>query len=1673
MDEKIDKANIYSQDMILERQSISNKIYNYFYTMLKEKKEISLLEIYILYILETIQLISYGLSEPHITTWKEKSSTLKNISDIISISRITTLMKYIKFDIYIIIFFIIVVIIFCFFIFLILNILFFKESKFFVYSVSIIRNFIYPLSIFLFIPLTELLLLPLKCNIENKVDIVKSGIECWNNIHYLYSILGIIFSILFFSCMLFLTYFFFYPFNYRASTIRINSTNDSIFLFFKFIFVLRFILVKNEYLSIAILFILTLYIMKQEFFDHSFNNNKIEIFINIKYFLAFWTYFILIFAKFFDDTKINGLIYILISGFPFIIIFCISLVNKYKYHIDYTLENNGNLNEYLKKTKSLLKLITSFIEGSKVIRFGVESENQKEDTILKGIIKIHTLKCLKEECPLTKFIQKLGNYNAQKQCLINYMNIYFTQGIKKFPFSNELKLYNIYFNYSNRINLNSVKTNISLLQNTPNTIRLKFIIYKLSKDIKNMKSENVNGDSSYYEQENEILNQKYRRLKYLIENCNKLYGEFWGIFATNVTNNLNTFKLYNLGQKLNNYLEEINYLWDNELKMKKVNSENEMIIQLYSRFLREILWNKKKSEEISNKLNNLNHNHDLKKIEKSKKEGGIGLESELEKPDYIIYSASNEKGESFISQCSSSISNLLGYIKNEIIGKRIEILMPELFKAKYADMLSQKIKDILGKQKTEGNSERENNKNSSLMVFKNKMGYLIPFNVKNTISEDTDFSNNFIIKTYLEAKDSKSVYAYYILTKSDFTICNMSSSVINLGLSNDILNKYVINIDFLIRDKNLQAIDFINKVNEYQEELKEVIWIYPFLIYPKEKMNNELNEEDLPELIISSPKKKVLIQLSVMKFGASDILGYLFKIIDINTKKKNSTFELEKFIPTGNKEILFDLLNLNYIRTEIVSKKSGNKNLRNNEETLVENSQQKNKLNKEKITNTKFEDEIIESSEDDNKNPEIELTKEKIMEMQTRNSQEIENFINKLPYYGEDVFLEKHRPNKEKFAVGKGHEALIKISIGKFITRIEQKINSNNPELTKKYKVTNATPSPNKDFKNREFSSDTSNFLANIFKTNIIFYIKVTSLIFFLIFLLILVFEFIFTFTNVNKIKDSISKMRNAYKLLEDIGFIKYCTTEIVLCATFGQPYIILVGYNMTLKDDIIWLQDELGVLSEDFRNVLDQFSISLLTGYSKEYQELISNDTQVLIYTLINGKEETQNLSFTSAINRIPSTIFHVSTISESDTNILNLNERNLYELMVNLLNGYYIYVKKLSLILAQGALDSAKNSIVGNITFYLSFVFAIIFLIIIWYLLFYLMIERQRPINLFLTIKKQIFEDLKNSSESFSNKLLNKLIGNEDNEEENQKDYNANIKDSDINIVKFKAFSDYKTKGKSNKEQLHDYIKLIIFFIFIQVYIIFKFFYSRNNIENVKKFLDVFNITYYSFVDIIINIDLSKQFIYNRTMPIFYYKNNERGIDKESAFYTTFYNITNSFEEMIIKTSNTNSFLKNSYRETFTTFLYHNFSNEVFIDTEYMPNLKLLGLLSSGFIPVVNNIFEKLRFVWIECYDNKANTINDLRWCDIDYLVLYIVKPWYKEIIEIMHNEANKFLNDSKVVQISLFIIVIVVFILSYFILWKSYEERLTLMLYRSFDLIKLIPEEIKYIIVSKLNE
>jgi hypothetical protein len=56
---------------------------------------------------------------------------------------------------------------------------------------------------------------------------------------------------------------------------------------------------------------------------------------------------------------------------------------------------------------------------------------------------------------------------------------------------------------------------------------------------------------------------------------------------------------------------------------------------------------------------------------------------------------------------------------------------------------------------------------------------------------------------------------------------------------------------------------------------------------------------------------------------------------------------------------------------------------------------------------------------------------------------------------------------------------------------------------------------------------------------------------------------------------------------------------------------------------------------------------------------------------------------------------------------------------------------------------------------------------------------------------------------------------------------------------------------------------------------------------------------------------------------------------------------------------------------------------------------------------------------------------------------------------------------------VNVSIFIVLIVSIIVIYFLIWKSFEDNLRELLKTSVDLINLIPESIKYIIVQRINE
>ena len=803
-------------------------------------------------------------------------------------------------------------------------------------------------------------------------------------------------------------------------------------------------------------------------------------------------------------------------------------------------------------------------------------------------------------------------------------------------------------------------------------------------------------------------------------------------------------------------------------------------------------------------------------------------------------------------------------------------------------------------------------------------------------------------------------------------------------------------------------------------------------------------------------------------------------------------------IPSYKNEIIFDLLNSNYIRTVVVKEKSGLRNLREKEENesndITITNNEKIRRKKKKRDNI----DINEISSDEERKVKIMLTKEKILELQARDSNGIKSFINLLPFYGNEISLIKHTPNKEKYPAGKAQEPLIKIDVSHYMKRIEARIRENpaffrnikNKEKEEKLNLTrennslktsfissvvNQTDNTNNNKGIEEINRgfvvvDNSFSLINIFNIRSITIVKFVDFFIYAFTISITIIEFVLAYIFLKDNKNRFYYLSNSYKLLNDVSYVKYYITEGIII-NYISDYTIS---RFEGKDEIIsYIKSELAIYREDISNCLNTYTAANIK-FSDEYKDYTSN-TKITIRTLSNGVQKDEEQPFFSAMNKLTTSIFYISTSSGSE--IINLNNTYSYELMVNLLNGYYISFEKLILILLNDFKIKAQNSGIKNIViFSISLFFACIYLIIFWKMMSSLDNDREKPINLFLTIKKKIFEDLKNSAENFSNKLLNKFFGVDENEEESQQYYQANVKPNDINIAKFKALNEFKASNNKKSTFLYYFFQLAFFYFLYNIFTLIKYINIRFYYSNIEKFSQVYNSTQFSQIYLITTVDIVKQYYFNKSITIY----NLTEDMMINSFLLSLLKITDQLEDTLKQMSKTNCFLKDEYKQFFRQYMYNDFS-EIIKNEEYFDVYSKKAEI--GFKSISFEIFEIIRFLNIKYFiDNERNktlpdNISDLvmhpLWGDAGDLMLYVVRPWYNKIIEEMETYFYEFIDDKIVSYIFVFITIIIIVSVYYWIIWKRFEDDFINSIRRSFNLINLIPEEIKNIIVNKLNE
>ena len=1680
-----------------------SKIYKYFYTLYFGKKEFNSFLKIVLIIIETIQLISYAFSSNHYNSWKLEGKNIELISNILSSFRIKFFFNYLKYKNYLIIFYILLIMIFIVCLVVIINIIFVKsKSNFNRISMTVIRSLIDILSILFYIPIIEILLIPIKC-VNGKVDGFKDGEICWKMEHYINFTLGILGTFLLFIWCNFMIFFSSYPFHSSKSTNRITSNNDIIILIFKIFIIIQSILISDQYISLIILLLLSISIFLACYTNPTYNNNLIEAFINIRNLMSIWTYVVLLISKIFVNVVANGFIYLLLFVYPFIIYLSIIIFREKEYEYLQSSYNITRVNDFIKKAKLNIKLVNSFLERNQNI--GDSNEEQKNLILLKGYITFHCSICTEIDCPLTKFEANEGNKSIQRQCLLSYINSFFTKGLKIFPNNFNILILFIYFNFSKKFNLNTSKVYFSQVKNMSCSIKDKYIVYCLEQIIKNKTQMDLNIDNEK-QNNNQIdsTEQKYHKLKYLIENSIKYYSEFWGIFSTNISSKINTSKLYNIGEKLNIYLSEMQNLWDNDLKNKKISNDCQNIAQLYSKFLSEVLWDHQKSKEISKKINDDNLNNYYSTDNKNINDKfNNNLESLIDNQDFILYFQYGEKRNSKILQISSSYSHFLHFQRSELMGKEIKLILPNLLHEEVYKYLDQSLKSLNIEANNQNDLlEQESDSNSLfyLSMIKNRMGYIYPIYYSYQILNDTDYSNSFIMKYKLENRQPKSEYAYFILTNSDFTIENISSSTIHLGLSLDLLKKYIVKIFNLLRTPSDREIDINEKYHHYEEEPKEVKWIFPELIYPKDNMKQK-KEEELQDLIEKSKKKRLNLQIKPLQFSEEGIFAFIFKFTEIEIKKSKKDFNEVNNIPkSDNNLVMFYLNKLSYIRTHVVEKKSGLRNLESEEDEKEINIKGNNKVETNKIKKSKKNSQISESDSSENTEKNIiRLTKEKILELQTRNYIEIKNFIFSLPLYGSDVALERFRPNGDKYSASKITESLIKIHLTDFCKRLDEVVGIDKILKRKNKKNVNqgiAQPlsstiisndnyftsennSPSsaqiksyalmeKEEGNKGLISDSSSSLSNLFKGNTINYISYLIDSTFILTVILIIIEFLITYNHLKKIKSKVDYVSNGYRILNNILYAKHFVTEGVLSNILDGYY---PAHAITEPSGYLNnIAKELTLIREEFSEIYESFSSHDLC---QEYKNFLAQ-TEITIKTLTLETPENLTLLMNNAMSRIFTSINNLV----SNPSIMTMKNRDTYELMHNLINNYFINWNKVTEILVQDTYKATKFKIPLLLMVLGYLILSIIILIIFLKLLSKYSLEREKPINLFLTIKKIVFENLKNSAENFSNQLLNKFFGNEDNEHESQKEYNINIQEKDINIAKFKAANDYNSSILKAFDFMIIIIVIIIFLVINLIYFVFKYLDFRNNMENIEEFNILLNDFYLSHADTIISIEIFKSFLFNKTIPIL----NEKNTIKK--FISTFLTHTENFETSVIYISKTKSFLSGNYYKKFEQYYLSDYSellDKSFVEMYYW---NLGYLFKYGILPIKIDIYEILKFFTIKyCVSSEIETENDniskilkeknYKIIEINILLESIIRKWYFGIIKLMVYSFYDFHKITKTSYIIYFVILIIVVLLYYLIVWKIYQEKLNTLLKESTNLINLIPQEIKNIIIEKIIE
>lgn len=426
-----------------------------------------------------------------------------------------------------------------------------------------------------------------------------------------------------------------------------------------------------------------------------------------------WAYIcVLIHIIFSDGNSRIGLIYMAILC-PFACIAYVFIIDKRAFHV---IKSNVKSLKKDEDVEIFVNVVLNLIEKSEI-----DSNKIKLEGMLKNYQKTgsaentdeNILKELTDDGPLMD--DNKHKLNAWYRLIKSIVE----QSLKKFGKSPRLRLLLAYIQHE-KIK-NKFKSLFELMQAAevkPNYLeefsiyRYKLIIEEEMIEMDMRHNNDVNGmDVNQMVQ----FQNNYVKFTATIEKAVDLHHEFWKELTEDSPD---IKKLENLGSSITRIVEDSKKQFDS---LNEINANHQKCLELYGKFLKEVVNDDtsgqrilEKADKVSRQISQRQAGEDLTKLDENSETA-------------IITISGNFRQIGTITNSNNQISNLLGYNKSEVIGEKIETIMPKIFADSHDDLLF----------KYFDNPDQPLNIERTVYAM-NKRGYIAPFSLLAKILPNLD-----------------------------------------------------------------------------------------------------------------------------------------------------------------------------------------------------------------------------------------------------------------------------------------------------------------------------------------------------------------------------------------------------------------------------------------------------------------------------------------------------------------------------------------------------------------------------------------------------------------------------------------------------------------------------------------------------------------------------------------------------------------------------------------------------------------------------------------------------------------------------------------------------------------------------------------------------------------------